>query len=64
MLLGGEGNGVAFLFLYMSTHVTFFLAQWEEQHTHVLRSNLLGLLGVTEVQWLQIGLVLINAFSG
>lgn len=48
----------------MSSHITFFLAQWEEQHTHVLRSNLFGLIGVTEVQWVQIALVLINALSG
>ena len=50
LLLGSADDGdlSGFFYFYLASHVTFYLAQWEEQHTHVLRSNIFGLFGVTE----------------
>lgn len=41
----------------------FFLAQWEERHTHVCRTNTGG-IGVTEGQWISIGVLLSAGLTG
>jgi len=44
--------------------MVFYLAQWEEMHTHIMRTNFAGVLGTTEVHWILISLVLANQLSG
>ena len=38
------------LILVSSTLVSFFIAQWEEHYTHVLKTSIAGVYGVTEAQ--------------
>ena len=52
---------VLFGFILCST-LTFYTQQWEEYHTHVLRT-FIGKLGVTEILLLIIGLIYICAFT-
>jgi phosphatidylglycerophosphate synthase len=47
----------------MSVMVPFFLAQWEEHHTHCIRT-FVGYIGVTEGQMVSISLMLISGFKG
>lgn len=47
----------------LSIQGTFFCAQWEEFHTHVLRTGL-PFIGVTEGQFITIGILLIDALFG
>ncbi|CAN0260373.1 unnamed protein product, partial [Discosporangium mesarthrocarpum] len=49
--------------IFTSVEAVFYAAQWEEYHTGTLNwSN--GLFGVTETQYLQIGVLLITALFG
>merc|ERR1711871_1760230 len=52
--------GLAFAF---SVQLPFYLAQWEEMHTHEFRSGI-GFLGVTEAQYSVILTNLFVAFFG
>eukprot|EP00742_Colponemidia_sp_Colp-10_P001662 GILJ01001782.1.p1 GENE.GILJ01001782.1~~GILJ01001782.1.p1 ORF type:complete len:368 (-),score=53.33 GILJ01001782.1:285-1235(-) len=44
------GNSFLTLFFLYSIQIPFFLAQWEEYHTHIIRTHI-GNFGVTEGQW-------------
>lgn len=48
------------LLLMLAVQVPFFCAQWEEYHTHSLRTNI-GLIGVTEAQFIAMGVHLLAA---
>ena len=41
----------------------FYMANWEEYHTHILRSNYKG-IGLTECQLFLIGILFLQSFSG
>ncbi|KAF4685862.1 Choline/ethanolaminephosphotransferase 1 [Perkinsus olseni] len=58
--LGCGPRAMAFLMFMI---VPFFLAQWEEYHTHVFRSGL-SFYGVTEAQFTSIALHMISFFFG
>ncbi|KAF4675100.1 Choline/ethanolaminephosphotransferase 1 [Perkinsus chesapeaki] len=58
--LGCGPRAMAFLMFMI---VPFFLAQWEEYHTHVFRSGL-SFYGVTEAQFTSMGLHMISYFFG
>lgn len=62
--LGSPDDLLSFYSIYFGSHFAFFMGQWEEHQTHVLRSNLWGVLGVTEIQWINITMLLIPALSG
>ena len=46
-LVGRDTIPYSFFFYYVTSHLSFYLSQWEEQHTGILRSNFKG-LGITE----------------
>jgi phosphatidylglycerophosphate synthase len=52
MMVNGLGIGAGWMVIAFiaSVQVTFFLSQWEEKYTGVCRTNVGGLLGVTETQ--------------
>lgn len=52
----------AFLAILAATHVPFFVAQWSERHTHVLRTSV-GPIGLTETQLFAMALPLASAVS-
>ena len=48
-ILNLSGTVSEFCFLtYYCFQVTFYLTQWEEFHTHTMRTNFYGIMGVTE----------------
>ena len=51
------------LVIYTSLHTGFFMAHWEEYHTHYHRTHMFN-WGVTEGQWTNIILMLITALYG
>ena len=55
----GMGPSLTTLLFITSIQVPFFLAQWEEYHTHVIRTNV-GWFGVTEGQYLTVLLFLVT----
>jgi ethanolaminephosphotransferase len=61
--LMGFGNSVEGALVLATVQVPFFLCQWEENHCHVLRAQV-GNFGVTEGQYLTIGLNLVTAAAG
>ena len=59
-LVGRDAIPCSYFIYYVTSHLSFYLSQWEEQHTGILRSNFKG-LGITEVQWIQIVMIIVNA---
>ena len=60
-LMQGLALGVnSYTFIMMATiHIAFFLAMWEEYHTHFARTHMFS-WGVTEGQWTTIALLVIG----
>lgn len=54
------GTSLRSMLLLVSVVVPFYLSQWEEYHTHQMRTNI-GQFGVTEAQALAISLFLTSA---
>lgn len=57
------GGSWRYFVLMLCSTSCFLVAQWEEQHTHILRTQTGG-FGVTEIQMSCYFLILVNALSG
>jgi phosphatidylglycerophosphate synthase len=59
----GLGCSVWTIAVLFAVQTPFFLAQWEEYHTHVMRTCT-GYIGVTEGQLLSMGVILVASILG
>mmetsp|Transcript_19618 Transcript_19618/g.36092 ORF Transcript_19618/g.36092 Transcript_19618/m.36092 type:complete len:367 (+) Transcript_19618:5101-6201(+) len=59
----GLGLGSHLLLIYLGVQLMFFMATWEEYHTHVCRTQILN-WGVTELQFLNMSIVLSTGLFG
>lgn len=57
------GLGVHMLVIYLGVQAMFYMATWEEYHTHICRTQILN-WGVTELQLLNMAVVFFTGFLG